>query len=168
MSFTADWDPTFAFEPSKTTWAWLPNPPDRNSRLDDDILDARIRTTIAQHLASKGMQERTVAEPDYFVNYDINLQNKMDVYSVNTYYGYATVGWGWTYYAPGPAVTQTTVREYQVGTLLVDFLDPATRRLVWRGTASADLQQNLDQDEKQARLDRAVTGILADFPPPPH
>ena len=61
----------------------------------------------------------------------------------------------WGGYAVGP--TSATVREYDVGTLIIDFYDAKEKQLVWRGTATATIPS---RPEKQARrLDKAVAKL---------
>jgi hypothetical protein len=59
------------------------------------------------------------------------------------------------------------VNQYEVGTLLVDFIDPATKRVIWRGTAQSRVNESRDPEERQALLRAAVERLLAQFPPRP-
>ena len=54
---------------------------------------------------------------------------------------------------------------YDAGTLLLDFVDAHTNRLVWRGWAESSMDGVVDnQAWMEHRVDDAVTRILARFP----
>jgi hypothetical protein len=54
--------------------------------------------------------------------------------------------------------------NYRQGRLLIDIFDAQTKRLVWRGTAEAEVG---GYDDAMARLRRIVDDVLEPFPPPP-
>ena len=60
---------------------------------------------------------------------------------------------------------ETRVREYEQGTLLLDFVDPETRQLLWRGSASARIRPSSSPEESQKRANEAVAAMLERFPP---
>lgn len=62
---------------------------------------------------------------------------------------------------------RTYVREYEVGTLILDGVDAREQRLVWRGTAQAELHRDLSPDALQKKINDAVHKLLARFPPRP-
>src|SRR5215831_7893193 len=66
---------------------------------------------------------------------------------------------GW--YGVGGA--QTVVDDYDVGTLLVDFIDPDSNSVIWRGSAQSRLQELKTPEERQARVQAAVDQVLAQF-----
>jgi len=60
--------------------------------------------------------------------------------TVNTFYDNTGGGWGWRGFgAEGFTATET----YQAGTLIVELCDAKTKRLVWRGSVSDTLSDNL-------------------------
>jgi hypothetical protein len=52
--------------------------------------------------------------------------------------------------------------EYEIGTLVLDFVDAKKKELVWRGTASGVM----DPGKTAEQVDEVVTKMLANFPPP--
>lgn len=76
-------------------------------------------------------------------------------------YGGGYGGWGWG----GVGSSTTTASEYTEGTLVVDIFDSATKGLIWRGVAQAELKSKQQKREKQAT--KAVAKLLRDFPPKP-
>jgi len=61
--------------------------------------------------------------------------------------------------------TETTVSQYDEGTLVIDFVDRPARRLAWRGSGTGRLARNPDPDQVTKRVNEAVDEILAQFPP---
>jgi hypothetical protein len=48
---------------------------------------------------------------------------------------------------------------------MVDIFDSSTQKLIWRGLASDTLSGKPDKDEK--KMDKAVSEMFKNFPPPP-
>ena len=65
----------------------------------------------------------------------------------------------------GAGGAETIVDDYELGTLLVDFIDPRTSAVIWRGKAQSRLQEAKTPEERQARVQAAVDQLLAQFPP---
>jgi hypothetical protein len=73
--------------------------------------------------------------------------------------GYGMAGWGYYGMAAGPVSSTTRVVEYTRGTLVVDIWDAKSKELVWRGTVSDTLPDNVQKAEK---LVVKAIGKLAD------
>jgi hypothetical protein len=65
-------------------------------------------------------------------------------------------GWAWD----GPDVT---VRQYTEGTLVVDFVDPATHQALWRGTAVGVVKNpdNPNPDKVAKAVDKLMNRLPA-------
>jgi len=155
-----DWDPHANFS-TLHSWAWQKQTPavTGNPRLDDPLVHGRIQSSIENTLAEKGYPKAMSGRPDFLVAYHIAIQQKLDAQTIYTGYG-PYRGW----YGMGGA--QTVVDQYDVGTLLVDVIDPGTNDVIWRGTAQSRLQELKTPEERQARIQDAVNRVLEQFPPP--
>jgi hypothetical protein len=60
---------------------------------------------------------------------------------------------------------KTYTEEYHKGTLILAILNPKTSKPVYRGSAQAKIDMDVDWSAKEKRITRAVEGILAGFPP---
>jgi hypothetical protein len=132
------------------------------------MLAADVVGAIEDEMRAKGLQ--LVAS-----NPDLVIQVYGAVDQENTYYTndplYGATG-GIPPFDPslaGPALIgmygNTTVTIHK-GQLVVDLLDPAAKKLVWRGMA----QDNLDAHNKNKLLDQvnsAITKMFKDYPPKP-
>ena len=96
-----------------------------------------------------------------FVGYQIALDDRVDYQTINTYYG---PGWGYRGVYGNIGTAQTAVREYTVGTLVIDVYDAGQRELVWRGSGEGKVEQARNPEESQERINQVVTQILQGFP----
>ncbi len=52
------------------------------------------------------------------------------------------------------------------GTLAVDFYDPTSQQLIWRGSAEQTLNPSGNQQKDMNKLNKGVAKLLKNFPPP--
>ncbi len=168
VSTSTDYDPAANFSALKTyDWAG-PQPITGNPRLDSDILHTRIRNAVERELATMGYRKVTSGEPDFKVAYHVGLEDKLDVTSFTYYdYDYPAYYHGRAGFGPSAAwpQTETHVYQYEEGTLLLDIVDPLTNKLIWRGTAKAEVDPNQSSEKKEAKINKAVQKLLSKFPP---
>jgi hypothetical protein len=55
--------------------------------------------------------------------------------------------------------------SYLTGTLLIDIVDAASKKLVWRGTAAGAVDPGLTSVERDERIRQIVRDMLSHFPP---
>ena len=142
------WNNSYAFDAVKT-FAWQDTP---ETSLEDrnPFMHSLIKNTIEAELATSGLTE-VEANPDVWVNYhastttDTQLRTDSYGYSMG---GYGMAGWGYYGMAAGPVSSTTRVVEYTRGTLVVDIWDAKSKELVWRGTVSDTLPDNVQKAEK--------------------
>ena len=70
-------------------------------------------------------------------------------------------GWGWG--MGGMGTSTTTVRQYDVGTVVLDMWDAGQKRLVWRGTASDTVSD--DPQKTTEKIHTAVERLFENYPP---
>lgn len=153
------------------SYAWHPDGV-RNTRSLDlmggDIFDTRIRRIINETLAQKGMIKSDT--PDFYVNYSVVTEDRVSINSYNTYGGYGP-GWGYYGYGWGPygawgvGSTHTSVSYYTQGQVVIDIIDAASNKLVWRSTADSRLDEKGSPEKKTEDLRKAVDKMFANFPP---
>jgi hypothetical protein len=108
-----------------------------------------VRDRVTSDLQSKGLTQ-SADNPDLLIAYHSKLEEKTDV----TDWGYGGYYWG----GPGGV----TVDQYTQGTLLIDFIDPKTKQVVWRGTASAIV--NHPDNPDTGKLASAVDKLMKKYP----
>src|SRR5690606_5396298 len=88
-----------------------------------------------------------------YVNYHASTSTDIELQSDSYGYTFGAYGLGtWGYYGMrpiGPVSTTTRVVQYDVGTLVVDIWDAATKELVWRGQGTDSLPDSTRKTEKK-------------------
>lgn len=109
---------TFDFEPRGET-------PTGDPRLDGNpFFESRLLAAIAFEMAAKGLRQ-SPASPKLLVHYHASVDRRLDVIQSDRAGGYVTDTLGFA--------------EWEEGTIVVDVVDAATRRVVWRGWGRSDL-----------------------------
>ena len=162
IKVNSDYDPSADFSQMRT-WSWLPDAgKSGDPRLDNALIDSRIRTAVKSELDAKGYTLATSGTPDFQVAYHVSIEGKLDVdtvYHGGGGYGRAgRYGGGWGY-------AETRVREYDEGTLLIDVLQSGSGALLWRGSGVATVREESTPEKRTKRINAAVKKILERFPP---
>lgn len=160
---TQDYDPQTDFSTFRT-YAWQPQSSEKSGdpRLDAPLLHKRIRTAIDTVLQQQGYRKAGDA-PDFYVQYYVAVKERMDSTRSSVYMGGATGGGG-----SGVGVSvgiPLGAATYEEGTLVIDFLEPTARKLVWRGSTTRRLKYADTPEENEKLIQDVVARILAQFPP---
>ena len=153
-----DYDPEY--HEKIQTFAWRESD-DTSLAQVDPMLHSRIVERVNQYLADQGYRQ-VESDPDIFVTY--HTKSKEELQLNTTSYGYGYPGaWTWDPYWPGYwgagfSGSTTTVTSYTRGTLILDVWDAATKKLVWRGSASEVLSRNPRKVAKQ--VDTALLKMI--------
>jgi hypothetical protein len=155
ISTTADFDPATDFSKYKT-WAWMDEGP-ANPKIDQ-LTDGRIRTATEAELGRRGLGRADKDKADFHVKYHAAVQQKIESRPTTV-----SVGYGFRYGSVG--MSSSNVYTYNEGTLVLDFVDPKAKDLVWRGTAAGTVDPSRTPEERTARIQEAVWKILDQYPP---
>lgn len=124
-------------------YAWAPTSRQSGDgdRVDNPQVRAFLRSTIDESLSKRGFSCITEGRPDFWLLYRVTrvLQDDWDATPFGT--------------------------PYPAGTLVVDVVDPATRQLVWRGTATARIDPSNPPEIREERIRAAVSMLMSKFPP---
>ena len=148
---------TFRFVPDKSHAAAeaVANGPDWRGLIGQDIL---------AELNAKGYRFFPNRQTDLLVAFHIVLVDNESVTTLDNYLGYPLTA--------GQAA-QADLSRFQdpnhpgqasKGTLIIDFIDPKKRVLLWRGWAKTNVDLKQSGDKLQALAKEAVKEILAKFP----
>jgi hypothetical protein len=160
MSFNHDWDRDAGFQ-NYSTYAWMSQPTATTStsaqraRTQNTLLEKRIHNSVDQVLREKGLT-MTSDNPDLLLVYHTGLQDKVNVTDWGYRYSYDYWGWGGR---------DIDVYQYTEGTLIIDMIDANTKELVWRGSATGTVDPGASPEKTDAKIDKAVRGILESYPP---
>jgi len=151
-----DWDKTYDFSKWKTFAIKI------GTSWNNQLSENRVLTEISEALTGKGWKKvASENEADMLAV----LHGATEVkHTLNTFYsgwgGYGYGGWGGASMSSGT----TTVSDYLVGTLVVDLFDAKTKKLTFRGTASDELSDKVEKNQK--KLEKASDKLFKDFPVP--
>lgn len=163
ISVQSDYDTSRNFDSLKT-YAWMDAPKKLvvDPLVDNDLMDSRIRRSIEANLMAMGYQKASADEgADFFVSYHINAETQ---YSIDSFYGHYGYYPCWHCYGPRYGGRSTTVRAYKYGNFMIDLVEPASSKLMWRGIAGRRLSSGTPV-ERDAYVSKIVSSILAKFPP---
>jgi len=124
------------------TWSWqagVPVPP-------EPVPDKRIREALARGLAARGLSE-VDSDATLLVRYHAARSTRIDRLPFDS----------------GSGAPPTGIRYVETGSLVIDLLDAASGKVVWRGHAAGVLRYG--PKEITALIDAAVAELLAQFPP---
>lgn len=139
------------------TWTWWSGAIEGRPGVgtEEALLDWRLRQDVASNLAARGYRQAAAGErPDFIMSYDVSR----DVASTSSFRDYLN------YRAEGGSEDMgESFMGYEQGQLLLRATDAKTRRVAWRGRATAILEGRV----KPQLIDRAVADVLARFPARP-
>jgi hypothetical protein len=140
------------------SFSWGPSDalPTGDPRLDNDpVFKDHVQGAVEKQLAARGIELRTAGTPDLLIHYHANIRKRIAIDRRDHAYDYCSG-------ANCPPETIT----YEAGTLVLDFIDARTNRLIWRGWAQNSVEDTLHNRDKMARrIDQAVTQMLERLPP---
>ncbi len=166
MTLRFDHDPEARFAEYKT-YGWMGQVQGMtgNPRIDDPMLNARVRQEVNRRLDAKGFALSRTGMPDFLIAWRAAIRRKLEYSKLKLGYDYAPA-WGRDRLT-GASVGDrgTYVRQYELGTLVIDIVDARDNRLVWWGAAQAEIDVEDSRRTKDARIKKAVGRILSRFPP---
>ncbi len=160
ISVSRDYDVTADFSALKTfAWQHESQPETGNPRIDNDLLDERIRSAVNATLTEKGFQQSEAAEADFLVAYFLEYKQRI---SGNSWtFGIGTGG----YDRFGGIGYNTAISDYDEGCLTLDMIHSGTGKMVWRGVGRGDTYDYSDPEKVTRTINKAVSKILRKFPP---
>lgn len=149
MTVATDFDREAEFRGLNTYSLILPDSSER--RAVRPASERRIIQTLTRELEAKGYRA-VKDEPDFRVGYVVVVESEIDERTV-----YADQRLGYV-------SSQTEMRTYRKGTLVLFVTDASGEKVIWEGTASETFSDP-DQETINRRIDEAVARLLATFPP---
>lgn len=158
LKVSHDYDPGVDFDALKT-YDWIPM---EDSTDPSQLVVKRIVHAVNTALAAKGF-ELNRDDPDFMIGMQISGKSS---YGGSTGVG-ASVGVPVGKMNVRVGGSRSKAREKREGTLLLDFIEPQSKSIIWRGTATSTVNPNATPQEQQALIDKAVSQMLDHFPPRP-
>jgi hypothetical protein len=139
------------------TYEWGPADalPTGDARLDQDpFFKDHLLGAVEKQLASRGFDRATADTADLLIHYHASINDRINVFGVDRDHGYCF-----------DDECKAWVNDYEAGTLILDFVDARTNRVVWRGWAQDSVADMLnDRDRMAEKIDQAVAKMMALLP----
>jgi hypothetical protein len=143
-------------------------------QLPDPGEDQHVKSVIDIQLQAKGLTLANGQSSDLVVTYQSTVENRGQ--QVNTYddgglgldvgpgwrWGWGP-GWGWGWGDLGPGFSTSTISTIRNGDLLVDLVDTATKKIVYRAYSTGAFQSDPIKEDQQ--MTKAVDKMFKNFPP---
>jgi Domain of unknown function (DUF4136) len=144
-------------------------------KTSDPFYVSRIQQAVNSQLQSKGWQlVSSGGSVTIFASDNLHNQQETQTMYDNLGGGWGTgwgAGWGWGGWGwgggwgSGVGEATTTTTNQSVSSLVIDLFDGSTKKLLWRGLATADLSTNAAKNTKS--LDGDIGKMFKGFPPKP-
>ncbi|MBQ4833212.1 DUF4136 domain-containing protein [Pseudoalteromonas sp. MMG010] len=163
-SQTADWDYDKSVKFSNyKTFAWIEDASLTKSSSNyqiNELMEKRVRNAIYTQLTEQhNMTMVDATQADVLINYHASVDKELDIDTINTGYHARWNYWGFGYQK------ETSAREYEVGTLVIDVVDRVSNQLIWRGAKEGRLKKKQKPEQREASVNKTVEAILSNFPP---
>ncbi len=138
------------------TWAETDNLSTGDPRLDNNpFFQRRVQANVEAQLATRGMHKATDIMPaDVVLRYHASVTQQISASGLDQDSPQCEAG------------VDCAPIVYEKGSLVLDFVDRVTNRLLWRGWANTALDNVIDnQRALEETIDDAVRKILARLPP---
>jgi Domain of unknown function (DUF4136) len=141
-----DSDPSAPFATYKT-YAWIQGTP-----APDPLNEDRLHDAVNAQLSERGLAMNTTA-PDLVVATHVTTKERKEL--VANGFGYGP--WGF-----GGGLGTATVETFVEGTLVVDLYDAHTKKMVWRGVATATASDKPTKNAK--KMNKALDKMFEKLP----
>ena len=158
ISVNVDYDTDYNFN-GKTKYAIVHS--DRAG--DNTLTNDRIIEALTQVLNAKSYKKVKKEEADLIFVFHVNVQDKTELRTDYQMVGYGGYGFGRGF--GGGVIETTSAYNYTEGTLVVDALNPKTKKIVWRGIVKDELSSSSSTpEEKTAYIHKIITKLMEKFP----
>ncbi|MFC1862494.1 DUF4136 domain-containing protein [Thermodesulfobacteriota bacterium] len=164
IQVSQDYDISMNFSDLKTyTWQTTEQEKTGDIRIDNPLLDKRIREAVEHALIEKGYQNESQTKPNFYVAYKMTIQKRLETDNVST-----GIGFGFGTYGRRGGVSVSTggrVNEYDEALLVVDIINSENNELLWRGTSTSRVSQHSTPEKTTESINRTIAKIMEQFPP---
>ena len=138
------------------TYAWADG-----TNVPEPLVHQRIVNAVDVQMTLKGLQQvHGSSSPDVLVAYHAAFDRTLQI---------SGFGSGWGGYRWGGARTVSArTEEIVVGTMIVDVIDARTNTIIWRGTATRDVDMHASPEKRDRNISRTAEKLFKHYPPKAH
>ena len=148
-----------------SSFAWASDTQEKSGdvRIDNPLMDERIRSAVERSLTARGLRKADRSTADALVRYRFEIRSKIRSDDVQ-----GGVGIGYGTYSRGGGIfigSGANVQTYDEGLMAIDLLRRQDEDLLWRGYATFRYPPHSKPEEITERINEAAEKTLAQFPP---
>src|SRR6516165_8000608 len=132
------------------TYKWVPI---EGGSHPNQIVDAEIKQSVDSQMTSKGFNKTDSDKADLYVGYQIAVDQEKQWNA----YG---MGGGWRMGGGMGTATSSTIN---VGTMVLDMYDPATKQLVWTGNATKTIDPSSNQEKNMKKSEQGHAEVVEEL-----
>lgn len=136
---------------------------EQQTEANDPLLNKRIHKAIDTTLAQRGFTLSNNQATDFIVSYQTEVQSRTTSEGTT---GALSIGFGsFHHFGSLGLATGGDIREQDEATLMIDIIDAASSKLIWRGVSTRYVYKHNEPDELTRTINNHVEAILMQFPP---
>lgn len=152
QTISFDFDKSIHFGGFKT-YGWVPG-----TNVPDQLVHRRIVDAVDVQLTLKGLTKASkAAPPDVLIAYHASFEQDLQITGFGS-------GWGGYRFA-GTRSGTARAEEILVGTMVVDIVDAETNNIVWRATATNDIDVDAKPDKRDKNITKTAEKLFKHYPP---
>ena len=122
---------------------------DRNTTFLDYLQGA-----VEKQMAARGYEYSATGRPDLLVHFHASIDHRLEIAATDARHGYCL-----------DDMCRNGVQEYEAGTVIVDVVDRATNKMIWRGWSQRSVDGVLDNHDRLVRMvEEGVAKMFVSFP----
>jgi hypothetical protein len=171
---STDYSQEFDFS-NVSSYAWLLPTKASDPEVDNDLVRQRVVDAVDAQFTARGLvKSADISKASVLVSYQLGQEDKIAIdnfgswYTHFGYYPCYNCGYrpGYGYFGRSHFYDDDIwVRNYKQSTLMIDVIDPASKKLLWRGMTKRVIPTLKTPEERRLYVLETVSAILAEFPP---
>ena len=147
VQVSQDYEPSANFSNLKN-YKWQSTEQEKTGdiRVDNPLLDKRIREAIDHSLSEKGYQSGNQTSFDFYVSYKMTIKRRIEADNINTGVGFG-IGSSGSFGGIGIS-TGGRVNEYDQALIIIDIISSEDNELLWRGKSTSRMSQHSTPEKK--------------------
>ena len=157
----SDYDKTVDFSKFKTYTfkGWEKN----SDQILNEFDKKRIADSFSSELSSRGL-EMDDSNPEVEITLYVVIDEKTSTTAYTNYnggMGYGRAGYGWGM-GMGSSTTTYSENDYKQGTLVIDFYDHTSKKLIWQGVLTTVVKDKPEKREKT--IPKNIKKLMKKYP----
>ena len=160
----ADYNESYSFSGIHSYYLIPDKEADYLGQPGSSLTDQRIENAITHEMDKRNIPPTTRAKADILISFHISAKDKTRIRNYNMSYNYGYHG-GYRHSSMGVGYgNDVSVQQYVEGQLLIDFVDPKSNNVVWRGTAVKKVDKTWSNEERVDIINDHVAATMALIP----